>query len=158
MTILGDIERLINEHGSAAVLRERLALAKDEHAALEKKVATFQEENATLKSENQHLELDNYKLKEKIGNLEKQLAEIQGKASEVDKVKEGFLAVLSKISDDISTEELASIAKMSVEAAKFHLVDLKEMGFIDARYYEGGAHWYLKQEGRKYLHPRGLLK
>ncbi len=34
---LSEIERLITEHGSAAILKERLALASDQYSALEKK-------------------------------------------------------------------------------------------------------------------------
>lgn len=48
---LGEIERLINEHGSALILKERLALAADQYLALEKKVAELQ-------TENEHLRLD----------------------------------------------------------------------------------------------------
>src|SRR5687768_13251159 len=94
MSILGDIERLINEHGSAAILRERLALAKDEHAALEKRVATLEKQNAELAGQNQRLELDNYKLKEKIGNLEKELGQVQGK--ELDEHSAKIIALLAQ--------------------------------------------------------------
>ena len=35
--LLDQIEKLINEHGSAVILKERIELAKDEQAALERK-------------------------------------------------------------------------------------------------------------------------
>ena len=37
MGLLDSVEKLITEHGSAAILRERIALANDKHAALERK-------------------------------------------------------------------------------------------------------------------------
>lgn len=55
MGIFQDIERLITEHGSAAILRERLALAAEQYATLEKKVVELQAENARLQSENSGL-------------------------------------------------------------------------------------------------------
>jgi regulator of replication initiation timing len=66
MGFLDSIEKLINEHGSATILRERIALAKDQYAALEKKVMDLQLENERLKS-------DNSKLQEQMRNLEKKI-------------------------------------------------------------------------------------
>jgi len=63
MGFLDSIERLITEHGSAAILRERISLANDQYALLEKKVSDLQSENECLK-------LDNSKLQEQIKNLE----------------------------------------------------------------------------------------
>ncbi len=54
--VLAEIERLITEHGSAAILRERLALAAEQYSALEKKVVELQAENKHLKSENSKLQ------------------------------------------------------------------------------------------------------
>lgn len=62
MSIFQDIERLITEHGSAAILRERLALAAEQYAALEKKVVELQAENERLESENS-------KLQEQVSNF-----------------------------------------------------------------------------------------
>ena len=46
MSLFGNIEKLITEHGSAAVLRERIALAQEKHEALEKKLADLKEDHA----------------------------------------------------------------------------------------------------------------
>jgi len=87
MNIFDSIERLINEHGSAAILKERLSLAADQYTALERKNA---EANARaeaaelraqaaemrvkdLEAENERLHLDNEQLVKEIGNLKKQL-------------------------------------------------------------------------------------
>lgn len=47
MGLLDGLERLITEHGSAAILRERIQLANDKHAALE---AKLKESEATLRN------------------------------------------------------------------------------------------------------------
>ena len=66
MGLLDGLEKLINEHGSAVILKERIALANDKHAALES-------ENKTLRTGNEALRLDNGKLKEQVRNLEERL-------------------------------------------------------------------------------------
>ena len=63
MGFLDSIERLITEHGSAAILRERISLANDQYALLEKKVSDLQADNERLK-------LENSKIQEQIKNLE----------------------------------------------------------------------------------------
>lgn len=55
MGIFADIERLITEHGSAAILRERLALIADQAKAQEKQFAELQRRAAELERENMQL-------------------------------------------------------------------------------------------------------
>jgi regulator of replication initiation timing len=50
------IEKLINEHGSSTILKERLELLKDQISALEKENDTLKSENAILKDKIKHLE------------------------------------------------------------------------------------------------------
>jgi hypothetical protein len=70
--ILSQIEKLINEHGSAKILGERIALAKDEYAAIEKKLADSEAraksaelKASNLETERKRLELELQQLKEK---------------------------------------------------------------------------------------------
>lgn len=44
-------EKLINEHGSSAILKERLTILKDEYAAMEKTNNNLTMENLQLKTE-----------------------------------------------------------------------------------------------------------
>ena len=75
MGIFDGIEKLITEHGSAAILKERLALVADKYSALEKKVAN-------LESENRNLKVENGQLKEQKRNLEEQLKQRHGQRLE----------------------------------------------------------------------------
>lgn len=70
MGLLDGIEKLINEHGSAAILRERIALVNDKYAALES-------ENTVLHFENEALKFDNSKLQEQTRNLEAQFIQLR---------------------------------------------------------------------------------
>lgn len=58
MNLLDGIERLINEHGSSTILRERIALANDKYALLESKVAALEQQVKNLESENRRLRVD----------------------------------------------------------------------------------------------------
>ena len=51
MSLFGNIEKLITEHGSANILRERLLLAQDKYSTLEQRNKELQEENLQLKAE-----------------------------------------------------------------------------------------------------------
>ena len=67
MGLLDGFEKLINEHGSAVILKERIALANDKYSALEVEVKA-------LRSENETLRLDNGKFKETVLVLEEKLS------------------------------------------------------------------------------------
>jgi hypothetical protein len=56
MGLFDGLEKLITEHGSAAILKERIALAKDQYAAVEKRVGELQAENSRLREQNKKLE------------------------------------------------------------------------------------------------------
>ena len=56
MGLFSDLQTLITEHGSAAILRERIALLADQAKALEKQVEDLKTENAELKKNNGELQ------------------------------------------------------------------------------------------------------
>lgn len=73
MAIIDLIEKLINEHGSAAILRERLLFLKDQCVALENEllvcrndIASTMKKVSELESENHNLKLENSALKEQL--------------------------------------------------------------------------------------------
>ncbi|WP_431475209.1 hypothetical protein RVM24_07680 [Marinobacter sp. KM021] len=49
--MLSMIEKLINEHGSSAILKERLELINDKYEALEEKLENSEKENELLRQE-----------------------------------------------------------------------------------------------------------
>ncbi len=56
MKLIGLIEKLINEHGTAAVMGERLILIKEQAEAVENQFVHSQKENAALKTKITELE------------------------------------------------------------------------------------------------------
>jgi predicted nuclease with TOPRIM domain len=56
MSIFSEIDRLITERGSAAILRERVALVKEQNESLQKKVVTLEGEILALQKRNAELE------------------------------------------------------------------------------------------------------
>jgi hypothetical protein len=70
MGLLDHFEKLINEHGSAAILREQLALVKAEQSALERQRADLDAQCKTLQSENAEI-------KKQLGVLKGQVAGLQ---------------------------------------------------------------------------------
>jgi len=82
MGLLDGFEKLINEHGSAVILKERIALANDKHSALEQKLSASESRAKTaslrvkdLVSENNALRLNNDKLKKQVLDLQESLVQ-----------------------------------------------------------------------------------
>lgn len=57
MTILDGITKLMNEHGSANILRERILLAKDQEAAQEKRILDLESQAKQSEAEKAALRL-----------------------------------------------------------------------------------------------------
>jgi hypothetical protein len=167
MGLLDGFEMLINEHGSAVILKERIALANDKYAALElklsestsrAKISKLKAEN--LESENQGLRVELEKAKVEIQNLKKLTEESNGQRLE--EIKEKILSLLAQ---NVETTEQTIVQSLGIreQLAKFHLNDLKSSKLISIMALMatiGRAPpptWSLTQEGRKYLVTHGLL-
>lgn len=155
MGLLDGLEKLINEHGSAVILKERIALANDKYAALEEKLSTSEFRAKQLESENQVLRSDLQDAKIEIQNLKK-LSE-QSHSDRLDDIKERMLVLLA--SQDSFENKIAQALGIGPQVAKFHLQDLSEMEFIYRSLSMTGQQfpWQLAQEGRRYLAKHGLL-
>lgn len=70
MNVLKLLEKLINEHGSSAILKERLGLVAAEYAALERSAADLQAKNQSQATELQQLHAQ-------VGSLQAQLQSLQ---------------------------------------------------------------------------------
>jgi chromosome segregation ATPase len=80
MSIFDAIEKLITEHGSAAVLRERLDQAKDQHVTLER-------EYATVKNERDEVQKQLQEAGSRIDVLTKEKAELEKKIEGIERRK-----------------------------------------------------------------------
>jgi predicted nucleic acid-binding Zn-ribbon protein len=70
MGLLESFEKLINEHGSATILREHLALVKAEQSALERKNADLQAEKEALQSDVEQLRMSVTELRRQLDALQ----------------------------------------------------------------------------------------
>lgn len=126
--ILGEIERLINEHGSAAIMKDRLALASDQYSALEKKLFEANASVEQLKSENESLHLDLKKAEVKIRNLEEKF--IQCHSNPLEEIE---IHILKLISDTSKTaKEISELLNIGEEVIKFQLEELKNKNIIES--------------------------
>lgn len=76
-TLLDSFDRLINERGSAVILRERLALAVDQYTILEKENTTLKAKIQIIETENQNLKSEKIDLEKKIEDLLRQIKTIK---------------------------------------------------------------------------------
>jgi hypothetical protein len=121
--IFGEIERLITEHGSASILRERLELAKEQYAALEKKNSDLQGENKTLRQK-----VDQFQ--EEIETLKQRLGSQTDSPSDFDEDAHKILKAFFNHPGDISLDEVAVSVGIDGAMAKYHFDLLIEADFI----------------------------
>lgn len=146
---LDDIEKLINEHGSSTILRERIALANDKYAALGAKNKKLECEKADLENENERLRHD---LREAHEQLEVQRITIKAIPAE----QQTILLLLMK--EGLTEGDVIRASSRSAAAVKFDLVELAEAGLIDCQdLYCAGIFCSLTQDGRRYLKENDLL-
>jgi hypothetical protein len=155
MGVLDGIERLINEHGSSVILKERIALINDKYAALEQKLFASELRTKNLESDNKTLNKNLQEAKVEIENLQKLFEKTH--SNRLLEVQENILALLA--SQETYENNIAQSLGISAQVAKLHLQDLSEMEFIYKSLSMSGQQfpWQLSQEGRRYLAKHGLL-
>lgn len=154
--ILNEIEKLINEHGSAVILKERLALAADQYAALERKIIELEANSKQSKMENKSLYLKLEQAELKIRDLEEKLIERHNLP-----LKEIEINILKSISEKPKTaKEIAQQISSQEETIRYYLEELKTKNIIVSSYVPLGVGdiWSLEQLGRKYLIENDLMK
>ena len=159
MGFLDGLEKLINEHGSAVILKERIALANDKFAALEQKLAASELRAEKLDSDNQGLRLDNDECKKQRRALEEKLSQRLGERLE--ETEESVLVIVSN-HDGLSDKKICGIAALEKKRCTYYLHELKAKKLaeaspcIDENDYMVDS-WRITQEGRRYLVSHGLL-
>lgn len=88
MSIFDLIEKGINEHGSAPILKERIDLARDQYLALEKKNIQLVEINAVLIQQSSTKESENIDLQRQIVQLKEEITACKQKIEEMVNWKE----------------------------------------------------------------------
>lgn len=155
------IEKLINEHGSATILRERLSFAADQFVALEKESVNLRESLSHAIAQIQSLEARN-------ADLEQQLAKQKPAGDVLDNPTHEVLKLLFKVDEGLDSGSIRSHLDMTEGVVKFHLDTLKELDFIGHKrgrdasfgiYSEGTSftprgspeRFFIKPKGRAYI-------
>ncbi len=150
MSIFTDIEKLITEHGSAAILKERLALASDKYSALEEQVAKLRAENKSLKLQFNQSEQENQRLKKQIQN------NLHGGIIVSEDMRQ-ILLLLAKYSE-MDAIDIARTRQIHIEKAKLILDDMEKLKLIWAQgYINRECEWRLNDTGRRFLVEHDLI-
>jgi hypothetical protein len=72
MSILDGFEKLITEHGSAAVIAERLALARDQFESLDRKASDLERKIGKLEAKLEREQFDREKAQQELQRLQKE--------------------------------------------------------------------------------------
>lgn len=119
------LEKLINEHGSSTILKERLLLFSDKYSMLEDK-------NYHLKERNEELESKLQKAKEEIKRLQKIVdAYSKNQSSEqLDKIPGQILEFLFDVNTNISKEQVSRETGIEASMVSYHFDILKGLEFL----------------------------
>ncbi len=122
--MLDMFEKLINEHGSSVILKERIELISDKYALLE-------ETNAHLKSKVETLENSLSVATNEIAELKELLTAYQSKDDT--ELGENELLILNQLFDnnnEIQIGQLANVINSDISTTKYHVNNLVENDFI----------------------------
>ena len=123
MKLFDNIEKLITEHGSAAILRERLLLAEQKYSAIERKLSDLQGENNLLRHQHEKTLSENAEHK-------KLMAKPSLKPAGFDTTTEKILKIFFDESDDISSDQIASQLGLKIGIVEYHFDLLKRADMI----------------------------
>lgn len=155
-------EKLINEHGSSTILRERIVLISEKYSTLEDKLSLSEQRNAILESENQKLNSELYQAKQEIQRLN-EIIKTNTKAcrpEKLNKIQEEILQYFFKSGSDIPINHFASSFNLDMGTTQYHVDILIKRSLIEISSYtmdsswigqQGEALYSLTSEGRGYV-------
>jgi predicted nuclease with TOPRIM domain len=161
------IEKLINEHGSSTILKERLELLKDQITALEKENGGLKSENTGLKDKAKHLESkfnDATKEIQRLNEIINSSQKHQG-IKKYDEITEKVLKVFFQFGRELSIYDCVRALSLDVSTIRYHFDLLSEdnliiqtkSGFESSWIQENSPDMYdLTPSGRKYIVEKRL--
>ncbi len=147
--IFDELEKLINEHGSANILRERNAFAKDQYAALEKKTIELEREVGIKDTEIIELEAENERLKLHNAELTKQMGVFNEPYKNNDHHPADRILLFLCYKPDASETEIATGVNVAPLTVKHWLAHFRQIGqMLDSDgHITGSAVHYLSKKG-----------
>jgi FtsZ-binding cell division protein ZapB len=160
MALFDPIERLINEHGSAAILRDHVALFKDQLSVLKEKFMVLAAEKEKTDTEYEELKMQNEALKNENIDLKKKITSYDQPAHGdlLDEIKTKILLLISASQRGLTADDIASVFNANVQTVKYHLEELEKSRMVAAQItINRPSQWLLTQGGRKYLVEHKLI-
>ena len=162
--ILGEIERLITEHGSAVILKERVAQLREQMELLEKKATAFERENEELKTKCITLEGQVTNLRQEIQRRDDVIQKEKSHSERLEEVREKILLAVAQ-NEDATDQYIAQITGVTALISTYHLEELKALKMVTVSYTmgsdwagtSGSTNWSIKQPGLSYLVAHGLI-
>jgi len=151
--MLDMFEKLINEHGSSVILKERIELINDKYEALEGKLANSEKEKELIAKENELL-------KYQVQQLETQVADSQPREDSLPQEQEAILKLLFNASSRVREELIARELSLEMGVLNYHLDELHEKEFLGHPGYamgnpltnsKGYREQSISKTGRKYV-------
>lgn len=164
MGFLDSIEKLINEHGSATILKERIQLANDKYSALKDKASILEKENGILKEQNANLKSQLDEATKKIESLNQDIERLSKNKSrdKLNDVTENILKMFFNAGRELSVRDFRN---MPVNVIQYHFDILMKHNFIIPSRAGTVSSWSgedspvmydITSDGRKYIVENGL--
>jgi len=152
---LDEIEKLINEHGSAPILKERLGLIQDKAAEFERKFNLLTKENLVLRHENAKQKADNTRLiTENMALKERLKAYEQPRHDNLLNDIEVKLLLYLASNKNKTPKQIAEAIGITDAVVDFHLAEMSGKGLVSVYAVDL---WCLVHKGLKYLIENKLI-
>lgn len=147
------LEKLVNEHGSANILKERLGLKDDQITALQKEYADLMHENSALKAENSNLSEELSKAHDEINTLKASASsgDQSGEAGALSDTESQILQWLFDTDAEVSAHQVAQQFGFKIGNVEYHLNNLLEQEYIYDLLSAYGHTYHIDANGRKYI-------
>ena len=148
------LEKLINEHGSAKILKERLGLKDDQIKLIQDEFSALKSENLDLKTDNENLKISLEQAKQETNRL-KEIIESSAEpesTNELSEIEANILQHLFKTNTDFRIEQIAQFINKEPNVAKYHMNNLHDKNFLYSSMRVGAPTTYkINNEGIKFV-------
>ena len=153
--MLNLIDKLINERGSANIMKDRLGLKDDELAAMQRELSSVIDSYSNLESENKQLKISLDTAHQEVDRLNEIIkASTESQSNEkLDEVKENILKTFFNVNGHAGIAHLSSHLSIDKGLVQYHIDILKENKLIDLGplMINSPATYKLSKAGRKYV-------
>lgn len=162
MGLWAEIEKLITEHGSAAILREKVGLLEAQREAAVREQNKLSKEVSSLNQKVEIIKEEKTKLLSELDEARRELLILKTSKNvkhELDETSEKMLILIANRSEGTIDNEMIQHLGFQQAKGKYHLDQLRKRGFVHSGsgIIGRGSLYYATTEGREYLANNGLL-